>query len=59
MEHIKMSDVTSAAGVARILNKLNDEIAELETQNDEYNNVINAHNKAVDKHNDGLVKKGA
>ena len=58
MEHIRMSDVNSDAEVAKVLNTLNDEIAELRNQNDEYNAVVNKHNKTVDEHNAELIKKG-
>ena len=49
MEQIKMSDVSSAMGIAKVLNKLNNEIAELETKNDEYNDTVNKYNELVEK----------
>ena len=49
MEHVNMIDVGSAMGIAKVLNKLNDKITELETKNDEYNDAVNKHNELIEK----------
>lgn len=47
MEHVRMSEVSSAMGVAKTFNRIIDKINE----SDEYN-------ARVEEHNEGLIEKG-
>ena len=46
MERVKFNEVSSAAGLEKVLNRIIDRLNE----NDEYNEL-------VDKHNEGLIDK--